>query len=681
MFKVYLPITKSKKSPDGKKLSIEGVASGPAIDKDFERFDSQALEKMMNMVNEGDIPIRLEHENKIYTEVGTWKKAMLDEHNTMMVEGEIDTELSLGKDIEVLLKRGTPMGLSVAGMVNEAVYEYSQEMDKNILVYKDISLAEISIVKNPAYHDAELSMAKSVGAKKAVAVEKSTAVELKETTEAQRLTEIYKSMSKVSPEQYIEEVNKSEKPIFKSWEDLFDNGIFKQLHTNISGEIQKCIDCEMDMPMSNSLSADDMQSVIQISKFLSEVEIPESMTMPKVLETQDYYDKIGDEAYVIMPNRSRVLPHHNPDYTVNKELVAWALKRLFDGSGYWTPKEYTIAINHLYYHVKELGMTKPKSQVEQKSDIEKKETSPKFSESEMELFEKSFLFVNGFEKSRPTHNGQAINDEQISKMAKAYSILNQDINKSFMNKKDEIKKNTEEEVQVETPVVETPATEAPVVEPEAPVEQPQVETPVVEAPAEAAPEVETPAEPTPEAEKVEEATPEAQPAEVAGEEQGEPVVETPVEAPAEEPAPVETPAPEEAPVVEAPAPEVTPEAPAGGEPTVAEEVTKSVNTMAKSVSDLQAVVKGLSNKVEKVDAVEKSVSEISDVLNQVVKSIDTLAKHVSTRKSVASYQALEKSMQTANEANSMDSLVEKFMGDGLTFKEAYAKAKAEITNV
>lgn len=56
---------------------------------------------------------------------------------------------------------GKSVALSVGGKVVEAIYEYSKELGKNIKVYTDVLLSEISLVKNPSNFDATLSISKS----------------------------------------------------------------------------------------------------------------------------------------------------------------------------------------------------------------------------------------------------------------------------------------------------------------------------------------------------------------------------------------------------------------------------------------------------------------------------------------------------------------------------------------
>ena len=64
MFNIVIPVTKAKRSTTRNVLEVEGIASAPSIDRDNERFSEDAIKKMAAHVENGDIPIRVEHEKK-----------------------------------------------------------------------------------------------------------------------------------------------------------------------------------------------------------------------------------------------------------------------------------------------------------------------------------------------------------------------------------------------------------------------------------------------------------------------------------------------------------------------------------------------------------------------------------------------------------------------------------------
>jgi hypothetical protein len=68
MFRIIVPVTKSHQIDDNT-LEIEGIASDPSIDVENERMSEEAIKKMAESVNKGEIPIKIEHEHKLYSEV------------------------------------------------------------------------------------------------------------------------------------------------------------------------------------------------------------------------------------------------------------------------------------------------------------------------------------------------------------------------------------------------------------------------------------------------------------------------------------------------------------------------------------------------------------------------------------------------------------------------------------
>lgn len=161
MFRINAVLKASQQ--EGHVLKVEGVATSPVIDRDNERMSPEAISKMAEAVNKREIPIRAEHEDKFYTDIGVWKTAGIDETGRMHVYGEVDTRMSLGNDLAITLQKGKPVGLSIGGKVADAAVEWAKDVGKAIRTYKDVILEEITVTKKPSVPDAdELSIAKSV---------------------------------------------------------------------------------------------------------------------------------------------------------------------------------------------------------------------------------------------------------------------------------------------------------------------------------------------------------------------------------------------------------------------------------------------------------------------------------------------------------------------------------------
>ena len=108
-----------------------------------------------------------------------------------------------------------------------------------------------------------------------------------------------------------------------------------------------------------------------------------------------------------------------------------------------------------------------------------------------------------------------------------------------------------------------------------------------------------------------------------------------------------------------------------------ESFSKAIDVFQKTISDLTSKVNELetANSI-KVGELEKSIKEQRD-------AIEAVNKYVAARKSIASYQILEKTFQTADSAtpSTFNDLVTKLMDDQkLDFQTAYKQAKREIEN-
>jgi hypothetical protein len=235
--------------------------------------------------------------------------------------------------------------------------------------------------------------------------------------------------------------------------------------------------------------------------------------------------------------------------------------------------------------------------------------------------------------------------------------VNEELKTPVIEKAEDEEVETPTEEVVETPTEETPETEA---EPEKEkVEEEEVETPEVE-------EEEKPAEE--EAEEPAEETPVEEPAE-----------ETPVEEPAEEEAEEEKPAEEEA--------EPEEEVEKKEEAPVAESFDKAfTEKVEKSISEISEVVDGLVEKTAAIETLTKSVEDLQGIVKSQADIIEKLSQMPLGRKSMATdFQAVEKSMTEVNEVPSniqalLDSKIGEYMEKGKTPSDAYKLAKEFIAS-
>ena len=665
MFKLYVPITKSAKSKDGAKLLIEGLASSPTIDKEQERFDPSAIVKMCEAVNEGGIPIRVEHQHKYYTEVGSWTKAWMDEDSNMYVKGEIDLEMSLGRDAEVLLRKGKPLALSVGGRVIEAAYEYVDALKKQIRTYKEIVLEEISLVMNPANPDATLSLAKSVDWDKMSKSQSLT--EVPYTTQAQKLIKAYKGMEKLSPDEFTKKVTP---------ENVKKSSFVKSIDEQVSAVFGKF---DMDGPAESSepyaLSAEDLQAITMLIRIMESVDLPSDDEEMAMIDSDEYWEKLnleGEDGYIILSDRRKVMPHHNGDYTVNRDWVLLRMKQLVDGRGWWKPKDFQAILSHLYQHLKEFELVKSGNKAT--NNVSK---SMDLTQKEIDLIANCYKFTKGEITDRPLNlAGEALSDEELATLAKSYEALRESGKLlQVMQKAQKSAEAGEEANEVEDAGSDEDAGAS---EEEAGGDESTEDAPDESEDSEAGEESEEEGseEASEEAEESEESAEEAEEAEEAadGEEASE-------EAESEEAA--EADASEEAEAEEA--------APAEAEASVdvAEEVGKAMKqvskgfvskseheSLQKSVKDVLKAVSALTKKVEKSAGLGEEVAKLAGLVKE-------MAEKSQGRKSVARHMVIAKSVAGDAETNapaaSFNELVDKFIKeDGLAFSEAYKKAKETL---
>jgi len=649
MFKLNVPITKSFQKKNGK-FVVEGIASDPTIDRDEERFELAAITSMAESVNKGSIPIRIEHEDKVYTDIGIWTEAGVVD-NKLYVKGELDTELSLGKDISVLLNRGLELALSVGGRILDAGYEYSKELKKTIKVYKDVILEEISIIKNPSNYNVKLSMAKSVN------WDKDATKPLEHTTEARKIAGVYKAMEKITNVEFIEKhITKEQKELIKTAKTktptkAIEGYTSKEWSVDVMKtlapwfkQVEKEYDDEVVYYEEDNarLTTADLKMIGQLMNVMANVDLPDGMARPAIMDTDDFWDLV-EEQQVVLYNREMTTPHHNKDLSLNKELVLWYTKSLVDNQMWYTPKDYMVIFSHLYRHLKDLALVKS---TKVSASVKKK-----VSNEELKLFKQCHLYLNSHGTAKPTLNGVTLSVEHVNKCALAYKLLT---NHRIMADDKKVTKAVEEVV--------VPAAEEVVVEEkkeEVAAEEVVAEV-VVEAPA---------------AEVVaEEVVEEAAPVEVV---EAAPVVEEVV---AEEvPAVVEAPAAVEEVVAEVVAEEVVKE-----EVVAEKSVTKvaasfnkaAFDKMEKSVGQLAEIVNGLVEKAKDANTLEDTVVALGETVTKQTEVLAEMSKRSLGRKSVAAYAVIEKNFQEPHKTEDSQTAALKKMADGVSFRDAYKAMKS-----
>lgn len=676
-FRLNVPITKATKTKKNT-LQIEGVASDPSIDRDLERFSAEAVVKMSEDVNNGGIPIKVEHERKFYTEIGVWKSAEMV-GDKMHVVGEIDLDLSLGRDLEILLNKGVEIGLSVGGTVLGVAQEFVKDLGRYINVYTDVILNEISVVRNPSNYSAEgLAISKSF--------EKSDSgiVQQGEAEVGEKLAE-------------ADFIKKSGGLLYLA---KSVGGEAKKSFEEVSKEIDSILkysDYE-DSPY-NGVSSSDFNSMVMIVKVLQTIDLE---TVKKPAEFEDLYEftkDLPDESFIPFLGY-REFPHHNKDFTLNIDYVKYWLAQIANGNDmYLTQKEFNTSVTHLYQHLKQFmsenggGMEKKETSVEEVSD-------KPLDEATLNLMKQCYNFKMFSIGNRPQVDGNDLSDKEISKVANAFAILQArsaskvtvaskilasyvqeeketeavEKSSSISNPMPEEKKEQEAQQAEETAQKTSDATEESVkTEEEVSADASENKTGDTDS--------EEVAEKS-EAEEEEEKSSEAEPDDEKEAEKSAEVEEKESEEEKHDEEAEKSLSKEE--VTEIAKSVVTDVISSEVMPALAE-LTKSLKGVQETLEKSQASVKKSADaEAQKTSSLEKTVKEQGELLEKSIKLISAIGEKAAPRKSMA-FAMLEKTFSKGSasasdkEGVTQEELMKKYMDeDNLSFTEAYAKARREV---
>ena len=585
---------------------------------------------MRNSVLKGSIPIRVEHENKFYSDIGVWKEAEILSDNRLYVKGEIDLELSMARDLEVLLRKGVKICMSVGGRVVDAISEFVDKAQTWVTTYTDIELYEISIVKNPANPETNLAISKSFDAK----TKQETEIAKSIGESAKELIKLEETMTTKTAKNIPDLVKSLQDEIKKDW-----------------GETS----CEIEQ-YNYQLTKEDLKFIATyieaLNKFKDEKytwEEADAIYTEIFNIEQDNGGYLPDECYVIELLPSHYFPHHNADFTINEKWLNFWLYKLLNGSyGYLSPKEYRLALSHLWMHFKMISLGNQTKSTEVKENILEKQRD----ESEITALLKSCYDFKVLKAgTRPQVDGNDLSDKEISKMANAYKAVNErfrstqttaSIAKSFYslnNNNMSIVEKAKADAQAEaTTAVEATATAEATTETATTEVATEVATEVTPAPVAGVGVTEKSETPTDGAEdvtKTEEAGTDASLNNTGSEETSEEVTKS------EETTTVET-----TPVVEETAevtPEVTkseetPEATTVETSETSTEETPTEDTLAKAndftmkaiadaLQPIQSLLASLQKSLEERDSLMKSKDETANKNNEMlVKSLETMAK-------------------------------------------------------
>ena len=142
-------------------LILEGIASTTNVDHDNERMSGDALKAMESAINDGGVPLRVEHSKGDNAIIGKVFKAWVDERNQLHIKARLDKTHAVSPILHASMKQGTKMGLSVGGIVKRAVKEFVESTGKMVKTFYEVALNEVSVTPRPANYDSYV-MAKHI---------------------------------------------------------------------------------------------------------------------------------------------------------------------------------------------------------------------------------------------------------------------------------------------------------------------------------------------------------------------------------------------------------------------------------------------------------------------------------------------------------------------------------------
>ena len=189
-----------------------------------------------------------------------------------------------------------------------------------------------------------------------------------------------------------------------------------------------CAPCDPCKP--TEMQPSDIRLVINLVKALQDVG-SDKIARPKELEDREFINTLPAESFVLDLD-SKLMPHHNVDFSINKKWLDYQLSTLLSGD--YTrlgASDFNIAVNHLYHHYQEETMKKSAKDVvkteEAKAEGLKDVTpvAPVISNDEVELMGKCYNFYVNKNGDRPQVNGNDLSDVEVRKIAEAYRAMMQ----------------------------------------------------------------------------------------------------------------------------------------------------------------------------------------------------------------------------------------------------------------
>ena len=154
-FKFFVPFTGAHIEKGTNKMVVEGVASTTELDLTGEKMAKSAIEAMAS----SNLPLsfRSEHRSEWDSELGSVVELSATADHQLLMKAELDPDHPNAHFLFGKLQKGSQLGLSIGGTVNDWAWETDPTIGKAIRTYKDISLHEVSVTSHPAVASTFLS--------------------------------------------------------------------------------------------------------------------------------------------------------------------------------------------------------------------------------------------------------------------------------------------------------------------------------------------------------------------------------------------------------------------------------------------------------------------------------------------------------------------------------------------
>ncbi len=154
-FKFFVPFNKAYIDKSTNKMVVEGLASTTEVDLSGERMADSAIKSM----SESNLPLsfRSEHRSDWDAQLGEIIELSATSDHQLLMKAELDADHPNAHFLFGKLQKGSQLGLSIGGQVNEWAWEHDASVGKAIRTYKDIALQEVSVTSHPAVASTFLS--------------------------------------------------------------------------------------------------------------------------------------------------------------------------------------------------------------------------------------------------------------------------------------------------------------------------------------------------------------------------------------------------------------------------------------------------------------------------------------------------------------------------------------------